>query len=77
MSLCIALRGEHDRLLLAFGLLEGTNAFLAADEQRDDHLRKDDDVAECQQRDGIVWLITHLERFSLCEKRLLNPLIRL
>ena len=47
----VHLRRQQDRLVRLHHLLEGANRLLAADEQRHDHVREHDDVA--QRQDGI------------------------
>ena len=49
----ILLRGEQDLLVGAHHFFERVDRLLAADEQRHDHVRKDDDVAQRQDRIGL------------------------
>ena len=46
----VLLRDEKDLLIVLHHVLERPHRFLAADEQRHDHVRKHDDVAERQDR---------------------------
>ncbi len=49
----ILLRGEQDLLVGAHHLFEGADRLLAADEERHDVVRKDDDVAQRQNRENV------------------------
>ena len=51
----ILLRREQDERVGAHHLFEGADRFLAADEQRHDHVRKHHDVAQRQHRIGRVF----------------------
>ena len=46
----VLLRGEQDLLVGAHHFLERADRLLAADEERHDHVREDDDVAQRQDR---------------------------
>src|SRR5581483_1828737 len=46
----ILLRCQQDLLVRAHHLFEGVDRLLASNEERDDHVRKDDDVAQRQDR---------------------------
>ena len=46
----VLLRREQDLLVVAHHVLERAHRFVAPDEQRDDHMRKDDDIAQRQDR---------------------------
>ena len=41
----ILLRREHDQAIILHHFFERANRFLAADEERHDHVRKDDDIS--------------------------------
>ena len=51
VGLRVLLRGEEDLLVARHRLFERADRLLAADEERHDHVREDDDVAQRQQRD--------------------------
>ena len=46
----IFLRNQKDLLVVLHDVFEGTHRFIAAHEERNNHVRKDDDVA--QRKDG-------------------------
>ena len=48
----VALGGEQDLLVAAHDLLQRLDRLLAADEQRHDHVREDDDVPQGQDREN-------------------------
>src|SRR5260370_2074725 len=48
----VLLRREHDERIQAHHLLERADRLLASDEERHDHVRKYDDVAQRQHRIG-------------------------
>src|SRR5262249_19570013 len=48
----VLLRGEQNERVGAHHLFERLDRFLASDEQRHDHVREDDDVAQRQHRIG-------------------------
>ena len=50
----VALRHEKNPLILAHHLLQRANGLLAADEQRHDHMREYDDVAQRQHRVNVL-----------------------
>ena len=52
VGLGLLLRGEQDLLVGGHRLFEGGDGLLAADEQRDDHVREDDDVAQGKERNA-------------------------
>ena len=53
VGLGLLLRGQHHGLVLAHGVLEGGDGLLAADEERHDHVREDDDVPQGKERQDV------------------------
>jgi hypothetical protein len=49
----IALGDQHDHSVIGEGLLDRTYRALALNEQRHDHIRKDDDIAKRQHRQRV------------------------
>jgi len=50
----VHLGGEQDLLLALHDLVEGAHGLFAADKQRHDHVRKDDDVSQRQDREDFA-----------------------
>ncbi len=53
----ILLRREEDQRIVLHHLFERLDRLLAADEQRHDHMREDDDVAKRQHRIGMAFAV--------------------
>ncbi len=53
----VLLRREQDQRVVLHHLFERADRFLAADEQRHDHVRENDDVAERQHRIGVAFAV--------------------
>jgi hypothetical protein len=53
----ILLRRQYHQRIIAHHLFEGADGFLAADEQRHDVVRKNDDIAERQHRIGMRFAV--------------------
>ena len=53
----VLLRRQHDQRVVLHDLFERADRFLAADEQRHDHVRENDDVAERQHRVGVAFAV--------------------
>ena len=53
----VLLRRKHDQRVVLHDLFERPDRFLAADEQRHDHVRENDDIAERQHRIGVAFAV--------------------
>ncbi len=53
----VLLRRQHDQRVVLHHLFERADRFLAADEQRHDHVREDDDVAQRQHRIRVAFAV--------------------
>ena len=53
----VLLRRQHDQRVVLHHLFERADRFLAADEQRHDHVRENDDVAQRQHRIGMAFAV--------------------
>ncbi len=53
----VLLRREHDQRVVLHDFFERADRFLAADEQRHDHVRENNDVAQRQHRIGVAFAV--------------------
>jgi hypothetical protein len=53
----VLLRRQQDQRVVLHDLFERPDRFLAADEQRHDHVRENDDIAERQHRIGVAFAV--------------------